>query len=291
MISMELQREVPQYMAIPWLMTWVMARTVSAGGKGRAAAGVRGGRAGRRGLLSSPAPGWEVERGCVWRMLSEEQDRDRSSRSERAGDRSPPDMLPVTPGLSSHGCSPRLPAPAPYPAGYQRRHRCRGGDLKHCPCAETQAREEAPDPVGGVLGSRGELALSHASRGQAKALLQPQAGRGESKGDGAALARGDPAVVPRGKGLGSFFAFLPWICRKVWRAGGVFVVLPLPPHLVAGLVRVQRTGMEIARSGTSAPGSATGTRAGAACGQGVPSTMKVLDLEELNRSPGDKREI
>lgn len=28
MISMELQRDVPQYMAIPWLMTWVMARTV-----------------------------------------------------------------------------------------------------------------------------------------------------------------------------------------------------------------------------------------------------------------------
>lgn len=29
-ISMELQREVPQYMAIPWLITWVIARTVSA---------------------------------------------------------------------------------------------------------------------------------------------------------------------------------------------------------------------------------------------------------------------
>lgn len=27
---MELQREVPQYMAIPWLITWVIARTVSA---------------------------------------------------------------------------------------------------------------------------------------------------------------------------------------------------------------------------------------------------------------------
>lgn len=34
MISMELQRDVPQYMAIPWLMTWVMARTVSAGEEG-----------------------------------------------------------------------------------------------------------------------------------------------------------------------------------------------------------------------------------------------------------------
>lgn len=32
MISMELQRDVPQYMAIPWLMTWVMARTVSSMG-------------------------------------------------------------------------------------------------------------------------------------------------------------------------------------------------------------------------------------------------------------------
>lgn len=29
MISIELQRDVPQYMAIPWLITWVMARTVS----------------------------------------------------------------------------------------------------------------------------------------------------------------------------------------------------------------------------------------------------------------------
>ncbi len=27
---MELQRDVPQYMAIPWLITWVIARTVSA---------------------------------------------------------------------------------------------------------------------------------------------------------------------------------------------------------------------------------------------------------------------
>lgn len=34
MISMELQRDVPQYMAIPWLMTWVMARTVSVREKG-----------------------------------------------------------------------------------------------------------------------------------------------------------------------------------------------------------------------------------------------------------------
>lgn len=30
MISMALQRDVPQYMAIPWLMTNVMARTISA---------------------------------------------------------------------------------------------------------------------------------------------------------------------------------------------------------------------------------------------------------------------
>lgn len=29
MISIELQRDVPQYMAIPWLITWVMALTVS----------------------------------------------------------------------------------------------------------------------------------------------------------------------------------------------------------------------------------------------------------------------
>lgn len=37
MISMELQRDVPQYMAIPWLMTWVMARTVSVGREGESA--------------------------------------------------------------------------------------------------------------------------------------------------------------------------------------------------------------------------------------------------------------
>lgn len=30
MISMEVHRDVPQYMAIPWLMTWVIALTVSA---------------------------------------------------------------------------------------------------------------------------------------------------------------------------------------------------------------------------------------------------------------------
>lgn len=33
MISMPLQREVPQYMAMPWLMTCVMARTISVGTK------------------------------------------------------------------------------------------------------------------------------------------------------------------------------------------------------------------------------------------------------------------
>lgn len=43
MISMELQRDVPQYMAIPWLMTCVMARTVSVMREGETA----GGRAAR----------------------------------------------------------------------------------------------------------------------------------------------------------------------------------------------------------------------------------------------------
>lgn len=43
MISMELQRDVPQYMAIPWLMTWVMARTVSVMREGEIAGG-EGGR-------------------------------------------------------------------------------------------------------------------------------------------------------------------------------------------------------------------------------------------------------
>lgn len=35
MISMELHLEVPQYMAIPWLITWVMALTVSSRTGGR----------------------------------------------------------------------------------------------------------------------------------------------------------------------------------------------------------------------------------------------------------------
>lgn len=33
MISMALQRDVPQYMAMPWFITCVMARTISAGKK------------------------------------------------------------------------------------------------------------------------------------------------------------------------------------------------------------------------------------------------------------------
>lgn len=70
MISMELQREVPQYMAIPWLMTWVMARTVSAG---------REGESGRWGLAgaalaeggSHRADGWRASH-CpmLWQELS-----------------------------------------------------------------------------------------------------------------------------------------------------------------------------------------------------------------------------
>lgn len=47
MISMELQRDVPQYMAIPWLMTWVMARTVSVTREGETTGG--GGAAGGMG--------------------------------------------------------------------------------------------------------------------------------------------------------------------------------------------------------------------------------------------------
>lgn len=35
-ISMGLQRDVPQYMAMPWFITWVMARTVSAANKTQA---------------------------------------------------------------------------------------------------------------------------------------------------------------------------------------------------------------------------------------------------------------
>lgn len=48
MISMELQRDVPQYMAIPWLMTWVMARTVSVTREGDTAGGGGGQEHGAR---------------------------------------------------------------------------------------------------------------------------------------------------------------------------------------------------------------------------------------------------
>lgn len=88
MISMELQRDVPQYMAIPWLMTWVMARTVSvmregeiAGGGGGRGPGAQPGdilqmragarsrqRALRRCLASSVLPGSEVVRQGVTGM-------------------------------------------------------------------------------------------------------------------------------------------------------------------------------------------------------------------------------
>lgn len=88
MISMELQRDVPQYMAIPWLMTWVMARTVSVMREGEiAGGGVAGGlgpslgtfckcgrgarsrqRALRRCLASSVLPGSEVVRQGVTGM-------------------------------------------------------------------------------------------------------------------------------------------------------------------------------------------------------------------------------
>jgi len=67
-------------------------------------------------------------------------------------------------------------------------------------------------------------------------------------------------------------------------------VLPLPVHFMAGFAGA---GMEITEEGRLCPRKCrwdTGGRR-AECGQGVPSTMKVLDLEELNGSPGDKREI
>lgn len=57
MISMELQRDVPQYIAIPWLMTWVMARTVSVVREGERKKERRG--RGRQG--SGPAWGLSAE--------------------------------------------------------------------------------------------------------------------------------------------------------------------------------------------------------------------------------------
>lgn len=53
---MELQRDVPQYIAIPWLMTWVMARTVSVREKGDHGWGI---------CDSGPAWGWSADAGGV----------------------------------------------------------------------------------------------------------------------------------------------------------------------------------------------------------------------------------
>lgn len=69
MISMELQRDVPQYMAIPWLMTWVMARTVSAGGResSRRALGHRDG-AGPCTSCKQCASKCQTGRSWVWKL-------------------------------------------------------------------------------------------------------------------------------------------------------------------------------------------------------------------------------
>lgn len=61
-----------------------------------------------------------------------------------------------------------------------------------------------------------------------------------------------------------------------------------------GLLRAGVRGMEISEEWGFCPRKCrwdTGSGRRAECGQRVPSTMKVLDLEELNGSPGDKREI
>lgn len=59
MISMELQRDVPQYIAIPWLMTWVMARTVSVVREGETWVGAAGTQAQPGDILQIQAGRWE----------------------------------------------------------------------------------------------------------------------------------------------------------------------------------------------------------------------------------------
>lgn len=70
-------------------------------------------------------------------------------------------------------------------------------------------------------------------------------------------------------------------------------MLPLPVRFMAGFARGKGTGMQIREEGVLPQETplGCGQRPRAECGQGVPSMMKVLDLEELNGLPGDKREI
>lgn len=71
MISMELQRDVPQYMAIPWLMTWVMARTVSVTREGETAVGgAAGGTRPSLGTFRKYRQGAVRERGLHRRLAS-----------------------------------------------------------------------------------------------------------------------------------------------------------------------------------------------------------------------------
>lgn len=189
MISMELQREVPQYMAIPWLMTWVMARTVSAG---------REGESGRRGLAgaalaeggSHRADGWRAshcpmlrwELGGVQGMLSEEQDGDRgSSHSGCATDHSRPDMLTRCQALPCMESSLRLLPVAPCPVELPALALLQGEGLMHYPHRETHRGK--PEPCvshSGVLGGASpEPCRLGPSQG---VLLQPKAGSGEGKG-------------------------------------------------------------------------------------------------------------
>lgn len=57
MISMELHRDVPQYMAIPWLMTWVIARTVSEREREETMFGIAGAQ-------GQPRDGLQMQVGC-----------------------------------------------------------------------------------------------------------------------------------------------------------------------------------------------------------------------------------
>lgn len=60
-----------------------------------------------------------------------------------------------------------------------------------------------------------------------------------------------------------------------------------------GLLGARGTRMEISEEWGLCPRKCRWDAGGgrrAECGQGVPSMMKVLDLEELNGFPGDKRD-
>lgn len=148
MISMELQREVPQYMAIPWLMTWVMARTVSAGREGESGRWGLAGAALAEGAHSMLMAGehptaqccggsWVVSRGCFQKSRMG---------TEGAATQDVPGTtanLTCSHGarLSLHGEQPESSASGPMPCGVTSTSTAAGGRTDALPIHRDPWRE------------------------------------------------------------------------------------------------------------------------------------------------------